>query len=104
LEAYFNDDALAKERKEIAIGSKNRTRVGRLSSGHAYHSATTPCWRGAETYAIRTKPESFKGGNESLHRTFAAVLTKDPTAPELHRGEPWLERALHTQPKQHAAV
>jgi len=31
---------------------------------------------------------SFKGGNESPHRIFPAALTREPTAPELHRGEP----------------
>ena len=62
-------------------------RVARLTGGHADHSATTPCWRWGETYAIRTKPGTFKGGNEPPHRIFAAALTKDPTAPELHRRE-----------------
>jgi len=57
-------------------------------------SATTPCRCQAQTYAIRTKPGSFKGGNESPHHIFAAALTKDPIAPELHRGDPCLERAL----------
>jgi len=28
------------------------------------------------------------GGDKSPHRIFAAALTKDPTASELHRGEP----------------
>jgi len=46
-----------------------------LTSGHADHSATTPCWRQAQNYALRTKPGSFKGGNESPHhRIFAAAL------------------------------
>jgi len=35
-----------------------------------------------------TKPGSFKGSNKSPQRIFAAALTKDTTAPELHRGEP----------------
>jgi len=65
-----------------------------------------------EAYAIRTKPGSFKGANKSPHRIFAAALTKDPTAPELHRdffsfidmfiAGSWrtsLERALHRQRK-----
>ena len=41
-----------------------------------------------KTYALRTKPGSFKGCNESRRRIFAAALTKVPTAPELHRGVP----------------
>jgi len=80
-----------RERKKNAAGTKNRTRVARLTDGHTDHSATTSCWRRAQTYAMRTKSGSFKGGYESPHRVFAAALTKDPTT---------LNRHL----KQHAAV
>jgi len=38
-----------------------------------------------ETSAMRTKPGSFNGDNESPHRIFAAALTKDSAVPELHR-------------------
>jgi len=44
--------------------------------------------RWAQTYALRTKPGSFKGDNKSPHCIFAAALTKHPTALERHRGEP----------------
>ena len=84
----------------------------RLIGGYADHSAISPRWFIAEVYAIRTKPGSFKGDNKSLHRIFAAALTRDPTAPELHRdffslinmviAGCWrtnFERALHRQPK-----
>jgi len=66
----------------------HRTRVARLTCEYADQSATMPCLGRVQTYAKRTKPGSFKGGNESPHRIFAATLIKDPTAPELHRGEP----------------
>jgi len=59
-----------------------------LAGGHANHSATTPRWRREQTYALRIKPGSFKGCNESRRRTFAAALTKVPTAPQLQRGVP----------------
>jgi len=105
---YFSDVASEKERKkEKCSGSKNRTRIARLIGRHADHSATTPCWRWAQTYALRTKPGSFKGGNKSPHHIFAADLTKVPTVPELHKGVPKVLR-VHSvgnrQPKQHATV
>jgi len=59
-----------------------------MTGGHADHSATTPSWHQARTHAIRTKPGSFKGSNNSSHCIFAAAVKADPTAPELHRGEP----------------
>jgi len=34
---------------------------------------------------MRNKPGSFKGGDMSPRRIFAAALAKDPTAPEQHR-------------------
>ena len=37
---------------------------------------------------MRTKPGSFKGGNEFPRRIIAAALTKVLTAPELHREVP----------------
>ena len=96
-----------KERKKNGSETKNRTRVARLTGEHADHSATTPCGRRAQTYAIRAKPRSFKGDTESHHRIFAAVLTTKPDSPELRRAEPKVSsvrRALRTQPKQHTAL
>ena len=49
-------------------------RLLRLQTRHG------PCWQRVQIYAIRTKPCSFKGGNESPHRIFSATLAKDPTA------------------------
>jgi len=79
---------LGERKKENCSGSKNRTRVARLTGGHANHSAITLCWHRVQTYAISTKPCSFEGGTESHHRIFAAVLTTKPNSPELRRGEP----------------
>jgi len=77
---------IKKEKKRS--GPKNRTRVARLTGGHADHSATAPyCFR-AQTYAMITKPRSFEGGTESHHRIFAAVLTTKPNSPELRRKIP----------------
>jgi len=87
MEAYFSDEATEKERKkEKRSGTKDRTRVARVKGGHADHSATTPCYKLAQTYATRTKPGSFKAGNKPPRRIFAAALTKVPTAPQLPRG------------------
>jgi len=61
----------------------------RMISEHADHlSAISPRWIRTGVYAIRTKPGSFNGGDKSPHSIFPAALTKDPTSPELHRGEP----------------
>jgi len=54
-----------RKKKEKFSRTKNRTRVARLTGGHTDHTSTTPRCQHAQTYAIRTKPGSFKGGYES---------------------------------------
>jgi len=77
------------DRDETSGAASERNLEGTAGTGgHADHSASTPCWRRAQTHAIRTKPGSFKGGNKSPHHIFAAALATVSTAPELHRGVP----------------